>query len=101
MGWFYPSKDHAQHIYQCMPCVYVGPPHQGKLSWTWGGEWERQQEYLESTNIVLTRVRSQAFGLQLEFMDIVPADHAALLRQITVRNLSHRPSNVTVFHYAD
>ena len=25
MGWFYPAKDHAQHIHECMPCVYVGP----------------------------------------------------------------------------
>ena len=26
MGWFYPAKDHAQQIHQCLPCVYAGPP---------------------------------------------------------------------------
>ncbi len=101
MGWFYPAKDHAQQIHQCLPCVYIGPPHEGRLSWTWEPEWERRQEYVGATNICRTLLRSRAAGLEIEFLDVVPTEGATLVRQITVQNLSGSPQSVGLFHYGD
>ncbi|HZT43980.1 MAG TPA: hypothetical protein VFA07_17575 [Chthonomonadaceae bacterium] len=101
MDWFYPSKDHAQHIYQCMPCVYLGAPQHGALYWTWGGEWERHQEYAEQTNICMTTIRSEAMGLQITFEDIVPQEGAVLVRRIAVRNLTDKALSSGIFHYGN
>ncbi|HLV81377.1 MAG TPA: hypothetical protein VKT32_13915 [Chthonomonadaceae bacterium] len=101
MDWFYPSKDHAQHIYQCMPCVYVGPPPHGSLHWTWGGEWERHQEYRGQSNICVTMVRSGSLGLEVTFEDVVAEEGAVLIRRIAVKNLTDRAVSVGVFHYGD
>jgi GH15 family glucan-1,4-alpha-glucosidase len=101
MAWFYPARDHAQHITQCLPCIYIGPPQQGSLHWTWWDEWERHQEYLAHTNLCVTTLRSNALGLQIEFTDVVPPAEAALVRRITVRNLANHPASVGVFHYGD
>src|SRR5438477_11515182 len=74
MAWFYPHKDHAQQIYQCMPCYYAGYPGQGALYWTWGAEWVRRQDYLEDTNILRSVLASESLGLEIEFLDLVPEE---------------------------
>lgn len=101
MGWFYPSKDHAQQIYQCMPCVYLGPRQQGQLYWTWGGEWEKHQEYQDESNVCVTTLTAPALGVQLVFTDLVPEGDAVLLRHVEVRNIAGTPLQVALFHYGD
>lgn len=101
MGWFYPSKDHAQNIYQCMPCVYLGEPPLGKLWWTWGGEWEKQQQYIEDSNVCVTTLRSASLQLELEITDLVPEEGASLIRTIRVTNLSANGATATIFHFGD
>ena len=54
MGWFWPTKDNAQHIHECLPCVYFGGAGLGRLSWTWSDEWEKEQTYLgDSLSLIL------------------------------------------------
>src|SRR5206468_3699165 len=88
MSWFYPSKDHAQHIYQCLPCVYIGEPNQGQLHWTWGAEWDRHQQYDGDSNICVTRLTAGSLGLQITLTDLVPEEGSTLYRRIEVRNMS-------------
>src|SRR5687768_9052222 len=74
MGWFYPSKDHAQNIHQCMPCVYVGEPHHGVLHWTWSDLFQRHQEYSGDANVLECVLTSPALGLALTIIDLIPDD---------------------------
>ncbi|HVF09275.1 MAG TPA: hypothetical protein VNA16_00630, partial [Abditibacteriaceae bacterium] len=101
MGWFYPSKDHAQNIYQCLPAVYFGVPGHGQLHWTWGDEWRRHQEYCGDTNICRTIVISDSLGLQLSFTDLVPSGAPVLLRQFEVHNISPHRCLASTFLYGD
>lgn len=101
MAWFWPSKDHAQHIHECLPCVYFGAPGKGQLSWTWGDEWHREQQYTPDTNICQTRLTSQAQAFQLSFTDLMDGSDATFLRQIEVRNNSGRRIVGTVFLFND
>jgi GH15 family glucan-1,4-alpha-glucosidase len=101
MAWFYPHKDHAQHIYQCLPAVYNGAPFHGHLHWTWGDEWQREQQYLPDTNIVQTTLTSHLLGAQIILTDVVPVDDAVLLRRIEVKNIGTSRLVAGIFHYGD
>jgi oligosaccharide amylase len=101
MAWFYPQKDHAQNIHECLPCVYDGPPGQGRLIWSYESEFQRHQEYLGDSNAVVTTLTSESLGLKIEFTDVVPDGLPVLLRQITLRHSGHSARSVGVFFYAD
>lgn len=101
MGWFHPSKDQPQNVYQGLPCVYVGEPGHGRLFWTWGDEWEREQRYLIDSNICVTSLRSELLGMALTTTDLVPESGACLRRHISVTNNSAREIVARVFLYGD
>jgi oligosaccharide amylase len=109
MGWFYPSKDHAQNIYQCMPCVYFGQPHQGNLHWTYGDEWQRHQYYLGDSNVLVTELTSHARSesaaysgdMRLTFTDVLMDEGATLLRRIEVKNVGTARLVAGVFCFGD
>jgi oligosaccharide amylase len=101
MGWFYPSKDHSQQIYQCLPCVYVGPPHHGTLHWAYGDEWQRHQFYDGDCNICVTELTSHGLHLQIRFTDVMAENEATFLRRIEVKNLGTMYVQTGVFCYGD
>src|SRR5262245_59894831 len=86
MAWFYPHKDHAQNIYECLPCVYDGEPGQGRLLWSYDGEFARHQAYLGDSNALVTTLHSEALKLKIEFTDLVPDGAPVFLRRIKVRH---------------
>ncbi len=99
MGWFYPHKDHAQQIHECLPCVYLGEAGRGHLSWTWSSDWSRSQAYESDSNICTTKL----FGhdLEISFCDIVTEESALLVRKVSVRNISGQQRAGRVFLYGD
>ena len=99
MGWFYPHKDHAQQIHECLPCVYLGEAGRGHLSWTWNADWSRGQAYESDSNVCTTKLFSR--DLEISFCDIVPEDSALLIRKITVRNATNHARHGRVFLYGD
>jgi GH15 family glucan-1,4-alpha-glucosidase len=101
MAWFYPHKDHAQHIYQCLPAVYIGAPFHGRLSWLWSDEWRREQTYVGDTNIVQTTLTADSLGAQIVLTDVVPQGDSILLRQIEVRSIGTTRLVAGIFHYGD
>jgi oligosaccharide amylase len=86
MSLFYPDLDHSQNVYEWMTAVYAGPPGEGRLSWTWDELWEREQEYVPDTNVVVTRLRSSALGLVLTITDFVDDELDAFHRRFELRN---------------
>ncbi|HEX8834449.1 MAG TPA: hypothetical protein VF719_09625 [Abditibacteriaceae bacterium] len=101
MGWFYPAKDHAQNIHQCMLAVYSGAPFHGSLHWTYGDEWQRHQYYRENSNVLVTELTSHSLGLQLKVTDLVPQAGATLLRRIEATNIGTSRVQASVFIYGD
>lgn len=101
MAWFYPHKDHAQNIHECLPCIYDGEPGQGQLLWSYDSYWERHQAYVGDSNAVVTTLTSQESGLKIEFTDMVPDGSPVLLRQIKVSHTSKKQRSVGVFLYGD
>ncbi len=101
MGWFYPHRDHAQHVYQCMPCVYRGAAGFGSLHWCWGDEFTREQFYQPRTNILETKLNAPGLELSLDFHDVVPEGGAALHRLVTVRNHANHSQDLGLFNFGD
>jgi GH15 family glucan-1,4-alpha-glucosidase len=99
MAWFYPHKDGAQHIHQCLPCVYLGHGGQGRLHWTFDGEFSRSQNYLPDSNALQTTI--EGLGLRITFTDVVPDDLPVLVRQVEVENISDSPKNGGFYHLGD
>ncbi|HET6381952.1 MAG TPA: hypothetical protein VFJ58_01060 [Armatimonadota bacterium] len=101
MAWFYPCKDRAQNIHECLPCVYAGEPGAGRLSWTWEESWTREQKYLGDSNICLTTLNSESLALDLQLVDLVPPSGAALIRHISIRNDAPEARPVSFFQFGD
>ena len=101
MAWFYPHKDHAQNIRECLPCIYDGRPGEGRLLWSYDEAFSRHQQYLGDSNAVVTTLSSAESGLKIEFTDLVPDGAPVLLRQIEVKNNSSAPRSVGVFLFGD
>lgn len=99
MGWFYPHKDHAQQIHECLPCLYLGDAGRGHLSWTWSAEWSREQAYESDSNICTTRLWGHE--LEVSFCDVVPEDTSLLIRKVTIRNASAYQRHGRIFLYGD
>jgi oligosaccharide amylase len=101
MGWFYPHKDHAQNIYQCMPCAYIGEPHRGNLHWTYDDQWQRHQWYEDNSNICITELTAHNLGIKLRLTDVVPPGETVLLRRVEVENIATTRLYAGIFHYGD
>ncbi len=99
MGWFYPHKDHAQQIHECLPAIYLGAPGEGQLVWTWDESWQRSQYYEEHTNVLTTILNGH--GLEIIFTDVVPEDGALLVRRVQLKNVGEGSRRGTAFLYGD
>ncbi|HEX8463950.1 MAG TPA: hypothetical protein VF627_04965 [Abditibacterium sp.] len=99
MAWFYPHKDHAQHIHQCLPCVYLGHGGQGSLHWSFGPEFSTHQAYLPGSNALQTTL--EGLGLRITFTDVVPDELPVLVRRIEVENISDEWKNGGFYLYGD
>ncbi len=101
MAWFYPHKDHAQQIHECLSAIYIGEPHRGNLHWTYGDEWSRHQFYDGDSNVLITELTAHFCGMHIRFTDLVPPDETVLLRKIEVKNIGTVRLVAGVFHYGD
>lgn len=101
MAWFYPQKDHSQHIHTCLLAVYHGAPWHGHLHWSYDDIWEREQHYLGDSNVCVTQLTSHGLGLQILVTDVVPPENAVLLRRIEVRNIGLSLVEAGIFLYGD
>jgi glucoamylase len=96
MGWFYPHKDHSQHINSCLPCVYLGHGGQGFLSYLYDAPFQSRQAYIGDSNALETVVSGH--GLQISFQDVIPDDLPVLIRRIRVENIGDQWRNGGIYH---
>ena len=101
MSFFYPDVDYSQNVYEWMTAVYVGAPGQGRFIWTWDGLWDRHQEYLADTNVVVTRLQSPVLGLALEITDFADPELPVFHRRFALENRTDRPFQGALFQYVE
>ncbi len=96
MAWFYPHKDHFQHINSCLPCVYLGHGGQGFLSYLYESPYESKQAYIGDSNALETIINGH--GLQISFHDVMPDDLPVLIRKIRIENTGSDWRNGGIYH---
>jgi glucoamylase len=99
MAAFWPHKDHAQHVHECIPAVYLHG--QNRLLWTWSDEFTREQAYEGAANILVTRLFHQGLQLEVTLRDVVPHGADALVRQVELSNRSGAPLHLSLFFFGD
>jgi GH15 family glucan-1,4-alpha-glucosidase len=104
MAAFWPHKDHAQHVHECLPALFVY--EQSRLLWLWDSEFAREQKYLPRTNILETRLSHAALQIEIVLTDLVPPATAAigaavLSRRVEIFNRSSQAQRLGFFQYGD
>ncbi|MCD4703323.1 MAG: glucan 1,4-alpha-glucosidase [Methanosarcinaceae archaeon] len=93
-GYFYPRRDHAQHVEESLACIHTGD----RLLWTNDQEWTSTQTYIKDTNIVSTKL-SHNSGIDISILDMVHPDVPVLIRRYRIR--SSKALHGKLFYYSN
>lgn len=103
MTFFYPHIDFAQNIRECLPVIYAGRPGHGRLLYTFGDDFSRQQEYVDDTLTLRTTLTCSDPPLEIVFHDFTPSpderETTAFVRRVTVTNTGKEPFVGSFGHY--
>ncbi|HEX8550469.1 MAG TPA: hypothetical protein VF681_02825 [Abditibacteriaceae bacterium] len=81
-AWFWPSKDHAQHIHQNLLAIHA----HGALHFTYNDIFKRTQRYDGDSNVLVTELVSDALRVKLTVTDVIVAGRSMLLRRFELHN---------------
>nr|WP_304364365.1 glycoside hydrolase family 15 protein [Methanosarcina sp. KYL-1] len=93
-GFFYPRRDHAQHVEESLACIHNGE----KLLWTNSSEWHSIQNYIEDTNIVSTKLYHDS-GIRISILDLVHPEVPVLIRRFKIQ--SQQKISGKFFYYSN
>jgi len=79
LGFFYPGRDFAQHVEESQACLNDGK----RLIWSNDHEWQATQQYIEDTNVVITRL-SRPGGLSMDILDLTDPGLPILIRNYRI-----------------
>lgn len=94
LGFFYPRRDHAQHVEESVACIHTGE----KLLWTNDNDWHSIQNYIEDTNIVSTKLYHDS-GIRISILDLVHPDVPVLIRRFKIQ--SQNKMSGKFFYYSN
>ena len=94
LGFFYPRRDHAQHVEESVACIHTGE----KLLWTNDNDWHSIQNYIEDTNIVSTKLYHDS-GIRISILDLVHPEVPVLIRRFKVQ--SQNKMSGKFFYYSN
>ncbi|MDD3042641.1 MAG: glycoside hydrolase family 15 protein [Methanosarcinaceae archaeon] len=80
-GFFYPRRDHAQHVEESLACIHTGE----KLLWTNSNDWSATQNYIEDSNIVSTKLYHDS-GIRISIIDMVHPEVPVLIRRFKIQS---------------
>ena len=80
-GFFYPRRDHAQHVEDSLACIHTND----KLLWINSHEWHSTQKYIEDSNIVSTEL-SHRSGIEISILDLVHPTVPILIRKFKIHS---------------
>ena len=87
-AWFWPHKDHAQHIYQNLLAVHAN----GALHFTYENGFARAQRYDGDSNVLITELTSEDLRIKITVTDVLVAGRATLMRRLEVHNFGEQIS---------
>lgn len=79
VGFYYPGKDFAQHVEESQACIHNGK----ELIWSNAREWVPEQEYINNTNMVRTKL-THPYGITMEITDLVHSSVPVLVRKYRI-----------------
>lgn len=74
---------------------------EGKFSWVYSDEWERDLRYLPETLVTNVRLVNTALGIELISNDTVASHENIFLRRVRVNDISGKAREVRVFLHHD
>ncbi len=99
MGLFYPSRDYAQNVRECLTAVHVPGIAHAPFSWLFEDQWQRSQQYVANATILETTLASTESAVRLRITDLVSPAAPVLARRFALRAGSGSSVPLTLLQY--
>ncbi len=96
---FWPHIDYPQHVERLVTGIF-NIRYKNSTSWFGEDNWQREQSYIDDTNILKTRLKDSGRGLQVEQLDFVLQDRDVFIRQYEIENIGNEEIELGFVHYS-
>lgn len=98
---FWPTIDYPQHILGSLAGLFYSKKNTGRFGWLTDSPWERKQEYVGNTNILLTLFKNSEAELDVTATDFVLPQANVLIRHFVFQNRGIEDLFLRFFYYND
>lgn len=96
---FWPHIDYPQHIERFVAGIF-DTRYKNSTSWFGEDNWQREQYYIEDTNILKTCLRDSSRGIYVEQLDYVLPDGDVYIRQYEFENIGSEELELGFVQYS-
>ncbi|MEN2773539.1 glycoside hydrolase family 15 protein [Acetivibrio clariflavus] len=96
---FWPHIDYPQHIERFVAGIF-DTRYKNSTSWFGEDNWQREQYYIEDTNILKTCLRDSSRGIYVEQLDYVLPDEDVYIRQYEFENIGSEELELGFVQYS-
>lgn len=96
---FWPHIDYPQHIESFQLGIYI-PGSSYSTRWLQGDGWEREQQYIQDTNMLKTLYLSREIGFKITCIDFAVIEEDVLIRHIEIENISGQEKNINLLAFS-
>lgn len=96
---FWPHIDYPQHVERFVTGIF-DTRHKHSTSWFGEDNWQREQLYIEDTNILKTILKDSARGLQIDQLDFVLPGSDIYIRKYEVNNIGTEELDLGFVQYS-
>lgn len=96
---FWPHIDYPQHIERFVTGIF-DTRYKNSTSWFGEDNWQREQCYIEDTNILKTSFRDSGRGLHVEQLDYVLPEEDVYIRQYEIENIGSEELELGFVQYS-
>jgi glucoamylase len=98
---FWPTIDYPQHVLGSLPGIFHSAGSGGRFDWLTDSPWNRTQQYVKDTNVLLTSFENAQAKLSVAATDFVLPDANVLVRNFVFRNTGVNDTFLRFFYYND
>ncbi|AEV67274.1 glycoside hydrolase family 15 protein [Acetivibrio clariflavus] len=96
---FWPHIDYPQHIERFVAGIF-DTRYKNSTSWFGEDNWQREQYYIDDTNILKTCLRDSSRGIYVEQLDYVLPDGDVYIRQYEFENIGSEELELGFVQYS-
>lgn len=96
---FWPHIDYPQHVERFVAGIF-DTRHKNSTSWFGEDNWQREQCYIDDTNILKTSLRDTGRGLQIDQFDFVLPNSDVYIRQYEIKNIGSEELELGFVQYS-